>query len=53
MEIWKGYSPEQRDFQRFVLGWIPEGASWEPETEAGKKAKQLVMKRRTIERTAK
>lgn len=45
LEIWKGFSPFQRDYQRFVLGWIPEGGSWEPETEAGKKAKQEIEKR--------
>lgn len=45
LEYWKGMSPQQRDYQRFVLGWIPEGASWEPETEDGKKAKREIEKK--------
>lgn len=36
LEIWNGLTPEQRDYDRFVAGQIPQGASWLPETEWGR-----------------
>ena len=35
LAIWRGLTPEQRDYDRFVAGQIPQGASWLPETDWG------------------
>lgn len=44
LRIWKGLTPAQRDYDR-MMGMIPPGASWEPETEAGRE--NLAERRRT------
>lgn len=36
LAIWRKLTPEQRDYDRFVAGQIPQGASWLPETEWGR-----------------
>lgn len=36
LAIWRNLTPEQRDYDRFVAGVIPQGASWLPETEWGR-----------------
>lgn len=36
LAIWRDLTPEQRDYDRFIAGVIPQGASWLPETEWGR-----------------
>jgi hypothetical protein len=36
LEIWRNLTSAQRDYDRFVAGVIPQGASWLPETEWGR-----------------
>lgn len=36
LRIWKGMTPEQRDYDRFVARRIPQGATWGAETEGGR-----------------
>lgn len=43
LAIWRGMSPAQRDMLRFQTGRIPEGESWEPETELGEKIKAMII----------
>jgi hypothetical protein len=36
LTIWRNLTPEQRDYDRFVAGQIPQGASWLAETDWGR-----------------
>ena len=36
MRSWHNLTPEQRDYDRFVAGQIPQGASWTAETDFGR-----------------
>jgi hypothetical protein len=36
LAIWRNLTPEERDYDRFVAGQIPQGASWLPETAWGR-----------------
>ncbi len=35
LAIWRGMTPEQRDYDRFVARQIPHGATWGAETKGG------------------
>lgn len=36
LRIWNAMTPERRDYDRFVAGMIPQGASWNAETAWGR-----------------
>ena len=41
LRIWRNMTPAQRDYDRFVARKIPQGATWGPETAAGREAEQF------------
>lgn len=36
LRIWRGMTPQARDYDRFVARQIPQGATWGAETEGGR-----------------
>lgn len=37
LRIWNKMTPEERDYDRFIAGQIPQGANWAPETTWGRR----------------